>query len=235
MTTYAISDLHLGNPHCDRAALGAFLDALPTEADLLIVGDLLDQRYAAFTEADRQILTQLQRLDGQCRLTWLGGNHDLAYGDLTEVGLTIEAPWLKYGATLCLHGHGRADPLLRYQRWIQLLAWGWDRFGSGIHPSRIVNRIPGAAWFLKAEARRRLGDAAALLECTTVVFGHTHLPDDTTQAGIRFVNVGSWVVGPPYRYAVIEDEGSVRIDPWPTTKGATDGEPTPTRDASGPG
>ncbi|MDO8274579.1 MAG: metallophosphoesterase, partial [Serpentinimonas sp.] len=78
--TIFISDLHLGTPGCQAAALLDFLKAHPSDT-LYLVGDIVDgwqlRRKWFWPQAHNDVLQKLlRRARKGCRIVYVPGNHD---------------------------------------------------------------------------------------------------------------------------------------------------------------
>lgn len=108
MKNVVLSDLHLGNPYCNRRAINKVLDQ---EAELFIVnGDVLDFRYARkLRKDDEQILRRLERMERMGRLVVTKGNHDsriFGLDKITSLNFLDSYSWFIDGdACYAAHGH----------------------------------------------------------------------------------------------------------------------------------
>jgi UDP-2,3-diacylglucosamine hydrolase len=232
-TLVVVSDAHLGvTPPAVEEALLAFLDAVPTLGDSLLVnGDLFDFWFSYSRVVPRRgfhVAAALAHLARRMPVLMVGGNHDRWGGDFwsRDLGLRFEPYRLSFRL-------GRA----------QVAAIHGDGVGEGRRGARILHRMihhPATSAIYRAlhpelgfrlvEAlsphlgdqgadERRLEAAAAqqrawatgLLarepELGMVIMGHTHRPEVArAPGGGTYLNPGAWFDG--FRFAVATEDGA---------------------------
>jgi UDP-2,3-diacylglucosamine hydrolase len=232
-TLVVVSDAHLGvTPPDVEAALLAFLDAVPTLGDSLLVnGDLFDFWFSYSRVVPRrgfQVAAALARLARRLPVLMVGGNHDRWGGDLwnRDLGLRFDPHRLTFRlgrlGVAAIHGDGLTEPH-RGARLVHRLINHpvTSAVYRALHPDlgvRLVELLgprlgdQGAdAARLDAAAAQQRAWAAGLLarepELGMVIMGHTHRPElSLTPTGGTYLNPGAWFEG--YRYAVATEEGA---------------------------
>lgn len=221
-----LSDAHV-RPSTDVEPLLAFLDAVPTLGDcLLINGDLFEFWFSyrrAVPRAGFPIAAALTALRRKIPIVMTGGNHD-RWGDAfwsTEANIAFSPGRLRIairGRTiLAVHGDGIGEssraaetthtiishPLTaRMFGWLHpdVGIWLVERFGGHLADS---TRDP--AILDQAESRQRAWAAAQFADdpdLATVVISHTHRAyRHEASPGRLVVNPGAWVEG--RRYAIV--------------------------------
>ena len=232
-TLVVVSDAHLGaTPPAVEEALLAFLDAVPTLGDSLLVnGDLFDFWFSYARVVPRrgfQVAAALARLARRLPVLMVGGNHDRWGGDLwsRDLGIRFDPHRLDFRigglGVAAIHGDGLTEPRRRAALLHRLIN----------HPATsAVYRVlhPDLGFRLVEFLSPRLGDhspdestlaAAAAQQCAwaeallarepklgMVIMGHTHRATlSRTAGGGTYLNPGAWFEG--WRYAVVTENGA---------------------------
>ena len=232
-TLVVVSDAHLGGtpPEVEEALL-AFLDAVPTLGDSLLVNGDLFEFWISYTHVvprrGFQVAAALGRLARQLPVLMVGGNHDRWGADFwsRDLGLRYDPYRLTFpiGRRLvaAVHGDGLAETRRRARVLHRLIN---HRVTATVfrvlHPDlgvRLVDLVgprlgEGAtdAARQEAAAAQQRAWAAELLarepELGMVIMGHTHRPElSQTPSGGTYLNPGAWFEG--LRYAVATEEGA---------------------------
>lgn len=228
-----VADSHLGSaPHGDAEAFLAFLDAVPTLGDaLLLAGDIYDFWFTYRRVIPRravQITAGIIHLARRFPVLMIGGNHD-RWGDAfwrQDAGVTFD-PWqlrLTVGArsVLAVHGDGLhverptasflsrllASPAVITTFRSLPLELGFriaDRLRHD--PDSAVLHpevVADAAARQESWARRTLAQDPSL---GVLIMGHTHREAAVEVApGQWYLNPGAWLDG--HRYATLSDDGA---------------------------
>jgi UDP-2,3-diacylglucosamine hydrolase len=222
-----VSDAHLGvTPPAVEETLLAFLDAVPTLGDcLLINGDLFDFWFAYTRVVPRRgihVVAALSRLRRHLPIVMTGGNHDRWGGDFwtRELGLTYAPTRAAFAIgqrqVVALHGDGLAEPgrrsALLHRVINHPLTAGIYRL---LHPDfglRLVDLVgpllgdgpPDARKLALAAARQQAWAERFLADepaTGLVIMGHTHRAASSEPSpGRHYLNPGAWFDG--YRYAI---------------------------------
>jgi UDP-2,3-diacylglucosamine hydrolase len=232
-TLVVVSDAHLGvTPPAVEEALVAFLDAVPTLGDcLLLNGDLFDFWFAYSRVVPRrgfQVAATLATLARRMPVLMVGGNHDRWGGDFwsRDLGLRFEPYRLTFQlgrmAVAAIHGDGLAEGRRRARILHRLIHHpATSAIYRILHPElgfRLVEALSpylgdqetGEAR-LEAAAAHQRGWASQLLArepgLGMVIMGHTHRPVLARMAdGGTYLNPGAWFEG--LRYAVATEDGA---------------------------
>jgi UDP-2,3-diacylglucosamine hydrolase len=232
-TLVVVSDAHLGvtSPAVEEALL-AFLDAVPTLGDSLLVnGDLFDFWFSYSRVVPRRgflVAAALARLARRLPVLMVGGNHDRWGGDLWNRDLGVRFDPHRLTFTLgrlkvaAIHGDGLTEP-----RWRAILLHRLinhpltSAVYRALHPDlgfRLVEMLSprlgdhsseSSKLEAAAAAQRAWADAlfAREPELGMVIMGHTHRPElSRTAVGGLYLNPGAWFEG--WRYAVATEQGA---------------------------
>ena len=232
-TLVVVSDAHLGaTPPAVEEALLAFLDAVPTLGDSLLVnGDLFDFWFSYAHVVPRrgfQVAAALARLARRLPVLMVGGNHDRWGGDLwgRDLGLRFDPRRLTFQlgrrAVAAIHGDGLTEPRRRAMLLHRVINHRITSLAyRAMHPdlgTRLVEMLSPRlgdhstdAKRLEAAADQQRAWAAALLsrepELDMVIMGHTHRAElSRTPSGGTYLNPGAWFDG--FRYAVVTEDGA---------------------------
>jgi UDP-2,3-diacylglucosamine hydrolase len=232
-TLVVVSDAHLGvTPPAVEEALLAFLDAVPTLGDSLLVnGDLFDFWFSYSRVVPRRgflVAAALARLARRLPVLMVGGNHDRWGGDLwsRDLGLRFDPHRLTFSLgrrrVAAIHGDGLTEPRRRAKLLHRLINHpATSAVYRALHPDfgfRLVEMLSprlgdhsGDEARLEEAAAQQRGWAAALLarepELGMVIMGHTHRAElSRTATGGTYLNPGAWFDG--LRYAVATEDGA---------------------------
>lgn len=235
-----VADAHLGQvPPATRDAFHAFLDAVPTIGDaLLINGDLFDFWCEYGAVIPRKHFSTIARLDALRNrgvpITFIGGNHDRWGGDFftrdlgiayhpveAELDLAGRRAWVTHGDGLT-EQHWSADLLhhILQHRWTvsafralhpAVGFWLADRLSGVLADSTKDRAVLDRAERAQAEYAR--GVLVRRQDISLVLMAHTHRPAlDTLPHGRVYCNPGAWLDGS--RYAVVT-ESAVELRQFP--------------------
>ena len=232
-TLVVVSDAHLGvTPPAVEDALLAFLDAVPTLGDSLLVnGDLFDFWFSYSRVVPRrgfQVAAALAGLARRMPVLMVGGNHDRWGGDFwsRDLGLRYEPYRLTFRlgklGVAAVHGDGLAEGRRRARVLHRLIHHpATSAVYRALHPElgfRLVEALSphlgdqGADEArLEAAAAHQRAWADSLLarepDIGLVIMGHTHRPElSPTASGGTYLNPGAWFDG--LRYAVATEDGA---------------------------
>jgi UDP-2,3-diacylglucosamine hydrolase len=232
-TLVVVSDAHLGVTHpAVEEALLAFLDAVPTLGDSLLVnGDLFDFWFSYSRVVPRrgfQVAAALGRLARRMPVLMVGGNHDRWGGDLwtRDLGVRFDPRRLTFDVgrlrVAAIHGDGLTEPRRRAVLLHRVINHPiTSAVYRALHPDlgfRLVELLSPQLGDhsvdearLVAAATQQRAWAAALLarepELGMVIMGHTHQAElSRTSAGGTYLNPGAWFDG--FRYAVVTQDGA---------------------------
>jgi UDP-2,3-diacylglucosamine hydrolase len=232
-TLVVVSDAHLGvTPPAVEEALLAFLDAVPTLGDSLLVnGDLFDFWFSYSRVVPRHgflVAAAVARLARRLPVLMVGGNHDRWGGDLwsRDLGVRFDPHRLTFALgrrrVAAIHGDGLTEPRWRAKLLHRVINHPvTSAVYRTLHPEigfRLVELLSPRLGDhshdearLDAAAAQQRAWAAALLarepELDLVIMGHTHRAElSRTDTGGTYLNPGAWFDG--LRYAVATEDGA---------------------------
>ncbi len=238
MTTYFISDVHLGlgEKSHERAKedrlLGFFRTILPKTRELYIVGDLFDfwfEYRTVIPKGFHRTLSALQAFtDEGIPVHYLVGNHDFWMGDYfsSELGMTVHRDpfettidrkrvYLHHGDGLAQNdvGYRLIKPVLRNRLNIALYRW--------LHPDIGVRLARGSSRTSRAyTSTKHYGEEGAMRDFAArqidrgadiVIMGHRHKPHHEKIGKGVYVNLGDWITY--HTYATLR-RGSIALETW---------------------
>lgn len=246
-----VSDIHLGTPGCQAAALLDFLKHHPSEY-LYLVGDIVDgwqlSRRWFWPQAHNDVVQKLlRRARKGCRVVYIPGNHDEFARQFTGHGFGgIEVVHEAVHVTAdgrrlwVLHGDD-FDGVIQCAKWLAYV--GDNLYELSLRINRHLNRMRGklglpywslSAW-LKHKVKKALNYVTSFEEAVAhearrrghegVVCGHIHRAEMREIGGVLYCNDGDWVES---RTALVEHfDGRLELVQW----GAVD-HPVPARRAA---
>jgi UDP-2,3-diacylglucosamine pyrophosphatase LpxH len=233
-----VSDIHLGTPGCQAAALLNFLKHHPSE-QLYLVGDIVDgwqlRRRWFWPQAHNDVVQKvLRRARKGCRVVYVPGNHDEfarqfaghGFGGIEVMEETVHV--MADGRRLwVLHGDA-FDGVIQCARWLAHL--GDSLYEFTLRLNRHLNRA--RAWlglpywslsaYLKHKVKRALNYVTSFEEAVAqearrrghhgVVCGHIHRAEMREIDGVLYCNDGDWVES---RTALVEHlDGRLELVQW---------------------
>jgi UDP-2,3-diacylglucosamine pyrophosphatase LpxH len=227
--TIILSDVHLGTPDCKIDEVNFVLRHTHCER-LILNGDIIDgwslARKGGWTKKHtRFVRLTLKKIEKyNTEVIYLRGNHDDAITRFLPINfdnLSIleefihESPRGKY---LIVHGDG-FDAVTMNHKWLAVL--GDIGYQSLLKVNRIYNHYRawrGKEYFslskaIKAKVKSavnfvgkyedQLQNLAKRRNCTGIICGHIHTPDDKMIGTIHYLNSGDWVES---MTMILEDE-----------------------------
>jgi len=217
--TVWISDLHLGTPGCQAAALLDFLRAVECE-QLFLVGDIIDgwqlRRSWYWPQAHNDVIQKILRKARKgCQVIFIPGNHDefaRKYLDHSFGGVEVAKEWIHQtadGRKLWVTHGDLYDGVIQCARWLALL--GDQLYEFALKLNRWLNsaraRLGLPYWslskYLKLKVKRAVSyvadfESALAREARKrgadgVVCGHIHHAELRMIDGILYANDGDWV------------------------------------------
>jgi UDP-2,3-diacylglucosamine pyrophosphatase LpxH len=214
-----ISDLHLGTPGCQAAALLDFLKHHPSDV-LYLVGDIIDgwqlRRRWYWPQAHNDVVQKLlRRARKGCRVVFVPGNHD-AFARQFDAhqfgGITVENQSVHHTADgrrlWVVHGDD-FDAVVQHARWLALagdVAYEWSlRLNRHLNNWRARVGLPywSLSQYLKHKVKRALNYVTAFEDAVAkrakalghdgVVCGHIHRAEVREIDGVTYYNDGDWV------------------------------------------
>jgi UDP-2,3-diacylglucosamine pyrophosphatase LpxH len=214
-----ISDLHLGTPGCQAAALLHFLRCVECET-LYLVGDIIDgwqlKRQWYWPQAHNDVVQKLLRKARKgTRVVFVPGNHDEfarkylghTFGgvDVVEEAIHVTADGRRLWVT---HGD-HFDGVIQCAKWLAHVGdWAYElTLRINRHFNSVRARLGLPYWslskFLKLKVKRAVSyvgdfEAAVAREARHrglqgVVCGHIHHAEMRTIDGVLYCNDGDWV------------------------------------------
>ena len=256
--TVWISDLHLGTPGCQAAALLDFLRSVECET-LYLVGDIIDgwqlRRQWYWPQAHNDVVQKLLRKARKgTRVIFVPGNHDefarkyLGHNfggvDVLEHCVHVTADGRRLWVT-----HGDLfDGVVQCAKWLAYLGDSAYEFTLRLnrHLNSVRARVGLPYWslsrYLKLKVKRAVSyladfEAAVAREARQrglhgVVCGHIHHAEIRTIGGVLYCNDGDWVES---LTALVEHaDGRLEILDWTQRAGGT-GLPAVAGSAAAPG
>jgi len=217
--TVWISDLHLGTPGCQAAALLDFLREVECE-QLFLVGDIIDgwqlRRSWYWPQAHNDVVQKLLRKARKgCRVIFIPGNHDefaRKYLLHSFGGIEVAEDWIHEtadGRKLWITHGDLFDGVIQCAKWLAHV--GDTLYEFTLKLNRYLNRLRARMglpyWslskYLKLKVKRAVSyvsdfEVAVAREARKrgvhgVVCGHIHHAELREIDGILYANDGDWV------------------------------------------
>jgi UDP-2,3-diacylglucosamine hydrolase len=242
MTTYFLSDVHLGlaSPAKEKEKENRLLSFLEqvrrTGEALYIVGDLFDFWFDYATVVPRgfhRTLTALQALtDNRIPVHFLAGNHDYWIGDFFQKELNVQIHYTPFETSIhgkrvyMHHGDGLAQkdvgyrlikPILRNR--LAIAAYRWLHPDIGVRlargSSKSSREYTSAKDYGEEEAMVNHADRLIGSGIDIVVMGHRHQPELRPVGNGLYVNLGDWITH--NTYGSLNSFG-MRLETWKGTQ-----------------
>jgi len=216
--TLVISDLHLGAPICRTDKILAALDEVRFK-NLIINGDLFDNDSPAkFNSGHWEIISRLSAIAERSDVYLVGGNHGRKLDALARKMdiRTCERRIFTLGEKkiLCLHG----DEFDMYMKKLPFISgllsgayYSIQRFSGKKQHFSIVLKRATKKFFGIARRQKRLALAHGRMHGADVVIcSHTHIPHVSEDAGMLFLNSGSFC-DQPSTFITIRKDGTAQL------------------------
>jgi UDP-2,3-diacylglucosamine pyrophosphatase LpxH len=239
--TVWISDLHLGTPGCQAAALLEFLRTTECQT-LYLVGDIIDgwqlRRSWYWPQAHNDVVQKLLRKARKgTRVVYVPGNHDEPLRDYLNLnfgGIEVEEEvthTLADGRRLLVIHGDLFDGVIRHAKWLAYL--GDTAYTLILAFNHWFNHLRGRLgfpyWSLSQYLKHKVKNAVSFISdfehvlanearrrgLDGVVCGHIHKAEIRDIDGILYCNDGDWVES---LTALVETHaGELRILHWSAT------------------
>lgn len=236
--TIFISDLHLGTPGCQAAALLDFLKTHPSD-HLYLVGDIIDgwqlRRKWYWPQLHNDVVQKLlRRARKGCQIIYVPGNHDEfargfighSFGGIEVVQDTVHTT--ADGRRLWVVHGDHFDGVIQYAKWLAYLGDNLYEFTLRMnrHLNSLRARLGLPYWSLSAYLKHKVKMAlnyvmafegavaqeARKLGHQGVVCGHIHRAEMRMIDGTLYCNDGDWVES---RTALVEHfDGRLELIHW---------------------
>ena len=217
--TVFISDIHLGTPGCQAAALLDFLKAHPSD-NLYLVGDIVDgwqlRRRWYWPQSHNDVVQKLlRRARKGCRITYVPGNHDEfarefignQFGGIEVIDEAVHTT--ADGRQLWIIHGDYFDAVVQCAKWLAYVGDNLYEFTLKLnrHLNSLRARMGLPYWslskYLKGKVKRAVSyvgdfENAVAREARKrgvqgVVCGHIHHAEMRDIDGILYCNDGDWV------------------------------------------
>jgi UDP-2,3-diacylglucosamine pyrophosphatase LpxH len=233
-----ISDLHLGTPGCQAAALLDFLKSHPSDV-LYLVGDIVDgwqlRRKWYWPQSHNDVVQKLlRRARKGSRIVFVPGNHDEfargfvghSFGGIEVVEDAVHTT--ADGRSLWVTHGDHFDGVVQCARWLAIVGDNLYEFTLKLnrHLNSLRARMGLPYWSLSAYLKHKVKSAlnyvtgfeeAVAQEARRrghdgVVCGHIHRAEMRTIGGTLYCNDGDWVES---RTALVEQyDGTLELVQW---------------------
>ncbi len=215
MTSIITSDIHLGCAYCDANRFLNFLQSLPSDAELVLGGDVLDQPQKVLRDVHLAAWNCLVATAARQPVTWVRGNHDKGCEAVDTGKIDVVDRYSVGQRLLVLHGH-HFDNVVHHDRWF-VWAMAVVRTVRALlraetsHVARHAKRFPPLYAVLRNYVARNAVQHARENGYKAIVCGHTHYAEEREIEGIRYFNTGAWTETLPHCLRVNTNE--VQIEP----------------------
>lgn len=206
-----LSDIHIGVAENHVKQATEILDKYEFDK-LYLVGDIIDikelSRKWNWNHNSTEFLHKVLKISGKKKVYYIQGNHERNFFDNVPKGI-IPITICRYvieNDKLIIHGD-QFDTLIGYNRWLKWLGGNGYNFTIWLnHKINLIRSLLGLKKELKlGKAIKQLvkrnsnyfetfkiaaAEYSKYKNCSTVICGHVHQPEDTYVNGIRYINCG---------------------------------------------
>lgn len=217
MSTFVVSDVHLGSSYFFAETFESFLDSLPVEATLVLNGDTFDHFADDMPEPHRRVVSRLAAEAQRRELVCLEGNHDPHVSDATRQGLTLQPAWSLGQRLVAVHGDNfhNVRPYHRtfilFFRWLHQIQMAMG--GEVAHVARFAKNFPRLYGVLRRNVAMNAIEYAREHGFSAITCGHTHYAEEMEVDGIRYINTGCWTETPIHYLEVSDNEITLKQFP----------------------
>jgi UDP-2,3-diacylglucosamine pyrophosphatase LpxH len=212
ITSLVISDVHIGSKGCNSKAIFKALKKIDYDR-LILVGDIIDgwlfKKYKKFTSDHTKLIRLLLKISQEKEIVWISGNHDEFLRKYTpiQIGKIKIADEFKEGSAWFSHGD-LYDGVVKL-KWLGVLgSIGYDlaividrfakKIGSKKSLSKFLKDNVKAAISFVVDFENEMVRQAKKRDCSIVICGHIHKPEDKIIDSTRYLNCGDWVENKSY-------------------------------------
>lgn len=220
-----ISDLHLGSDVCQARLLEGFLQwAVCHTRELVINGDIFDDlNFKRLTKRHFACLKVIRRNSDRddLRIVWIRGNHDGPTDIISHiVGVDMLDEYIYDNGEvrlLILHGDQFDHIITRHKRLTSAACktfyfiQKWAPHNASRWIRRASKKFQRNSQLVQNSA---IEFARSVRQCDHVTCGHTHLPLEAQEGGVRYFNTGTWTDHPPCPFLTVKGS-EVRLELWP--------------------
>jgi len=226
-----ISDVHLGSRGSNDVDLVSLLKEVEAE-NLFIVGDFIDgwvlRKNHYWPQSHTNVIQKVLKLSKKkTKVVYITGNHDdflRAYSDL-DFGNIIITDEVVYDDYLIIHGD-KYDGIVKLQWLGKLGASGYElaitldrwvkKLGIKVSLSKFLkSKVKEAIKFI-TKFEEELIRQATIRNCTGVICGHIHKPEDKVIDSIHYLNCGDWIEN--NSYIIQNQEGEFKLCYFPKSQ-----------------
>jgi UDP-2,3-diacylglucosamine pyrophosphatase LpxH len=212
-----ISDIHIGAGDNNIKKVNKLLSESKFE-NLFLVGDIVDgwrlKKKWKWKKAYGEFIKLLQKKKSEgVNITYITGNHDDFLREFTPFDLYLFSvrDEVIYNKTLIIHGD-KFDKLIHDKKYLYMLGdYGYnvliwlDRlFGLNGRMSKRVKQYVKTRLNYLNDFYHTAAEYAKRKGCTSIICGHTHMPEHRIINGVEYWNCGDFREGSSY---IIEDDG----------------------------
>ena len=185
-----ISDVHLGSKGSNANEVLTILKQYQPEY-LFLVGDIVDgwllKRKFRWPQSHTNVLRKiLSYSKNGTKVIYIPGNHDEFMRDYLELyDGVVKLKWLGILGSV---GYDLAIGIDR-----KLKSWGYKRSLSKFLKNSVKEAVKFMTSFEEEIVRQGVKH-----NCSTVMCGHIHHPDDKIINGVRYLNCGDWIENNSY-------------------------------------
>ena len=218
MNAIIISDLHIGSQYLKFQILEDFLEAIPSDHEFIMNGDIIDQPYSEMKPSDQRILDLIERISLRQKVVWIQGNHDNGY---TPAGLGKVKVTRSYSIgkrLLITHGDDFDEIMPRswlFMKAFKLLHTMRVKLGAKpVHVAEYAKKWKSFYSVLRKNVTLNAVSCAVENGFEAVTCGHTHYSEDLVIDGIRYINTGAWTELPAHYLHITPDKMVLKqVDP----------------------
>jgi UDP-2,3-diacylglucosamine pyrophosphatase LpxH len=208
-----ISDIHLGSRGSNDQQVLNLLKEVDAEY-LFLVGDFIDgwvlKKNHFWPQSHTDLIQKVLKLSKKkTKVVYITGNHDdflRSYSDL-EFGNIVVTDEYIHDNYLIIHGD-KYDGIVKLQWLGKLGASGYEiairadrwikKIGIRVSLSKFLkNKVKEAVKFI-TKFEDELTRQAKIRQCTGVICGHIHKPEDKIVNEIHYLNCGDWIENNSY-------------------------------------
>ena len=214
MNVIAVSDLHLGSRYFLYEIFERFLRGIPRDCDLILNGDIIDNRYVNLSPPHQEILDIIEQISHRQKVIWLRGNHDNGYIPKGLGKIEFSHQYVLEQKVLFAHGDYFDAVMPRSQIFMRAFKRMHDlrvKLGAKpVHVAQYAKKWKTFYRFLRQNIMINAVKYAAENGYKAVVCGHSHYAEDKVVNGIRYINLGAWTELPAFYLRISGNEMTFR-------------------------
>jgi UDP-2,3-diacylglucosamine pyrophosphatase LpxH len=205
----------LGSDYFHDAEFLAWLEALPTGAQLILNGDIIDDPRYPLSSAHQAVLQRLVDESHRRPIVWVYGNHDASFTLENPGQIQFVQHWHIDKRLLIMHGDDFDNVMPKYRLFKEVFRKLHDLLKllgfANVHVARYAKKWGFLYRVFSNHVAHNALRAARSQGFAAVTCGHTHAAMVVEREGMSYFNTGAWTEKPLHYISIDADDIALHI------------------------